>query len=76
MPTHLGQTLPVLIVLIRLLATIFRVKSNAFLIFENIYLHAFVSDQLLVARGIGDIPDYNPVELAHVDQRSADSRMG
>src|SRR5258706_12285155 len=66
---HFGQALPVLIVLIRLLAAIFRIKLNALLIFENLNLHAFRSDHLLVARGIGDITDDNSVELAHVDQR-------
>lgn len=63
---------PVFNVLIRLLTTIFRVKCKALLIFENIHLHAFVSEHLLVARGIGDITNYNPVELARVDQHSAD----
>src|SRR5258705_13863282 len=66
---HFGQALPVLIVLIRLLAAILRIKLNALLIFENLDLHAFRSDHLLVARGIGDITDDNSVELAHVDQR-------
>src|SRR5262244_2474976 len=49
LPAHLGQTFPVLYVLIRLLAAIFRVQCNALLIFENIHLHAFVSEHLLVA---------------------------
>src|SRR2546427_2473738 len=66
---HFGQALPVLIVLIRLLAAIFRIKLNALPIFENLNLHAFRSDHLLVARGIGDITDDHSVELAHVDQR-------
>jgi hypothetical protein len=54
-PAYLGQALPIFIVLIRLLATIFRVKRNTLLIFENIHPHALVSEHLLVARGIGDV---------------------
>src|SRR6266446_4721714 len=66
---HFDQARPDLLVLLRLLAALFRIKLNARAIFENLSLHAFRSDHLLVARGIGDITDDNSVELAHVDQR-------
>src|SRR5882672_3660715 len=68
---HFGQTFPVLVILIRFLATIFRVKCNSLTIFDNVHSDSFVSDHLFVARSIRDIPDYNPAELPHVDQRGA-----
>src|SRR6201987_2910579 len=68
---HLGQPSPVLAVLIWLLATIFRVECNAVLILKYVHPDPFVSDHLFITRGIRNIPDYNPAELSHVDQRSA-----
>jgi len=48
MPAHLDQTLPVLSVLIRLLATRFRVKRNALLIFENFVLIRYDFSRLVL----------------------------